>query len=350
MKSYSVFLHVFEKSHPHTIAVYNNMKAVYAKSGYAEPFDDFYAKQMEEQSNDINLPIDNTKKRETNPFLVDLYQNVERIKAELEFTLDILDTQDLCHYTKLSTLPFLLKEKNENADIPIPKFRLSNTAYLNDPSEGQTLFEELRCADLFNEVKNMETSLSKVYIGSFSLKKDYLAMWAQYGDDSKGCCVVFPKSFFYGRESSNSLKSDFEYAQTLKLYKVHYCNDTDTAIRRLLTAISVSINGYREKIINNTSIRQEVYSILNEISFFFKNNAYSHEKEVRLVLTADNEANRPFLDRKGNAVPKLYMNVNNPIQLTEVILGSKVPNPSEIIPFLKYSGVEKVTLSKIPYR
>jgi len=44
------------------------------------------------------------------------------------------------------------------------------------------------------------------------------------------------------------------------------------------------------------------------------------------------------------------MNVNNPIQLTEVILGPKVPSPYEIIPFLKYAGVEKVTLSKIPYR
>jgi len=316
------------------------MKVAYAKSGNAKPF-------MEWRSNEIKLPIDSANKQEADPFLEELRYNIELIKAELEFPLSVLDTKDLCHYTNLSTLLLWL---NVNDDTPMPKFRLSNTAYLNDPSEGQFLFEKLHCADLFNEVKNKKTSLSDFYIGSFSLEKDKLPMWTQYGDDSKGCCAVFSKSFFHGGQRHGLLNSGIEYAQALKLYRVDYCNNKNPIVGQLLINISNLIIKHSGEIMNDICLKRAIYSILDGISFFFKNDAYSHEDEVRFVLDAKNEANKPFLDRKGGAVPKLYMNVNNPIQLTEVILGPKVPNPYEITPFLLYAGVEKITLSEIPYR
>jgi hypothetical protein len=200
-------------------------------------------------------------------------------------------------------------------------------------------------------MKNMEMDLSNVYIGCFSLDDDNLAMWrTQYGDDGEGCCAVFSKSFFYGGKNPYDLGSNSEYAQTIKLYKVHYSSDENIVVKLLLNDISKLIEKHSKKIMDDSKFRQNAYSILNEIRYFFKHDAYNHEKEIRLVLTADNAANKPYLDKGNNIIPKLYMNVNNPIILTKIILGPKVPNPYEIIPFLVHAGVEKVTLSKVPYR
>jgi hypothetical protein len=289
-------------------------------------------------------------KQEADPILEKLRLNVAKIKKTLEFTLDNT-SDDICHYTKLSTLPLWLNAKNETSQR---KFRLSNSAYLNDPSEGQILFEKLRRGGIFNEERNMETSLSEIYIGSFSLKKDKLPMWTQYGDDSKGCCAVFSKNFFLGRENPSDLKNDSKYEQALKLYKVHYCNahdpDPDPDIDKYINDISILINISLERIEKDKDFKKKFYSCLNGISFFFKDNDYSHEEEVRLVLTTYDETNEIRIDRNASPVPKLFMEVANPVQLTEVILGKKVYNPSEITPFLRYAGVEKVTLSKIHYR
>ena len=80
----------------------------------------------------------------------------------------------------------------------------------------------------------------------------------------------------------------------------------------------------------------------------FKCDDYLYEDEVRLILR-DDKINKPFVDRSTD-VPKIFINVDNPVVLKEVILGAKVENPSAVAQFLLFSGVKKVTLSGITFR
>ena len=47
-----------------------------------------------------------------------------------------------------------------------------------------------------DENKLVEVPFSKVFISSFSIAKNKLPMWTLYGDDSKGCYLVFDDYFF----------------------------------------------------------------------------------------------------------------------------------------------------------
>jgi tetratricopeptide (TPR) repeat protein len=313
---------------------------------------------------DSNLKIKNDS--EFRMFLSNLLLYIVKIKEISEFFIDDENAPELCQYTKLSTLKYLLKASTENDNIPIPKFRLSNVAYLNDPSEGQVFFDLLShfvSDPIFNKpfgilAENddqplVETHLNDVYIGSFSTAKNKLPMWTLYGDKSNGCCIVFNNSVFTNPRSQVGLSTAKEFEQDIRLYKVHYYNTkefnkVDDEIVRSLKSIATSIVQWREIVMQNQELLRWMVSRLDEIRFLFKSDDYSYENEIRLILR-DNKVNKPFVDRSDD-VPKLFINVNNPVVLKEVILGAKVENPSAVAQFLLYSGVKKVTLSGITFR
>ena len=193
-----------------------------------------------------------------------------------------------------------------------------------------------------------EVHLNDVYIGSFSTAKNKFPMWTLYGDNSNGCCIVFSNSFFTNTESSGK-----SYEQELRFFKVHYINTREICeakndIARLLKEIAIGIEHWYGFVKLNSKLLRWIVSRLGEIRFLFKCDDYLYEDEVRLILR-DNKVNRPFVDRISE-VPKLFINVNNPVVLKEVILGAKVENPSAPAQFLLFSGVKKVTLSGITYR
>jgi len=316
-----------------------------------------------------SLPTD-AKINDTNAsmfriFLTNFQSSINKIKVLSEFSPDDRNSPELCQYTRLNTLKFLVKAKTEDVEIPIPKFRLSNVAYLNDSSEGQVFIDLLNkyCSQkknaLFTEVFGVTSStqidqplaelhLNNVYIGSFSKAKNILPMWTLYGDNSNGCCMVFDDSFFITPENQSDL-------QEIKLHKVHYyntknlcqINDEDEIIRSL-RVIATSIEQWYKIIKINPELLRWIIGKLDEIRFLFKCDDYKYEDEVRLILRDDN-VNRPFIDRTTD-VPKLFINVNNPVVFKEVILGAKVENPSALAQFLLFAGVKKVTLSGITFR
>jgi len=313
---------------------------------------------------DVKLSNDS----EFRTFLTNLQSFINKIKIMSAFSPDDINSPELCQYTKLKTLKFLVKAKTEDDKIQIQKFRLSNVAYLNDPSEGQVFIDLLnKCSqepiftEIFgvssakNELSLAELHLNDVYIGSFSTAKNILPMWTLYGDNSNGCCMVFDDSFFVTSRNKNDLSELNEFGQDIKLYKVRYYNtkelcqtNDEDKILHSLQAIATSIEQWYSIVKLNSELLKWIISRLDEIRFLFKCKDYSYEDEIRLILR-DDKYNQPFVDRTTEE-PKLFINVNNPVVFKEVILGAKVENPSALAQFLLFAGVKKVTLSGITYR
>ena len=99
--------------------------------------------------------------------------------------------------------------------------------------------------------------------------------------------------------------------------------------------------------------------IISQISYLFKHDSYKHENEVRLIV---NRANNNLDDVKiiSGEIPKIYIYNDAQSYIDEIILGSKMENPEDYVPFIhKQSnkmwnetkeGKIKVTHSAIQYR
>lgn len=121
----------------------------------------------------------------------------------------------LVHYTKLDTLRALLDQNGT------PHLRVSNSGYMNDASEGEIFFEEMRYAvkdlgkeneidDLiqcyFHELKGDPDKVlprgGNVYITSLSTQADSFPMWDIYAGKEQGCNIQFDEDFFDLKGSS----------------------------------------------------------------------------------------------------------------------------------------------------
>lgn len=270
---------------------------------------------------------------------------------------------EICHYSKLSTLKHIIKKKNENVQ---PKFRISNIAYLNDPSEGNILLRvfkkrltdtcyQVLFGNMSEEGKMTQISFSNVFIGSFSTAKNKLPMWTLYGDDSKGCCLVFDDYFFdekNGLEEITSNKDKKIQPQDLTLYKVKYIDienvdETDIVISYLYEITQI-LNDWEIIIEKYESIKLWINELLDKIRFLFKDFDYDYENEVRVIIHAE-EAQIKVDDIPE--VPRLYVDLQRNLSYKEIILGAKIDKPVEIAPFLLHSGmVKKVSKSGIQYK
>lgn len=178
-------------------------------------------------------------------YIVELYGDILRMKAQLRVTYDDLkdfanrkkrsfpDKEDhsqkdikpiICQYTRLSTLKCILPKisrgvMGENVDTE-PKFRMSNAAWMNDASEGamfKILCENIaqlgegsgnpntyvevikKYIDSSSDYKSVDEISSydgDVYIASFSMNQDNFGLWSNYADKEKGCIIGFDQSFF----------------------------------------------------------------------------------------------------------------------------------------------------------
>lgn len=285
-------------------------------------------------------------------FFAGLYANVEKIKDCLLFD-NTNETYELCQYTKLDTLRFLVKGYDGNNSNKNPTFRLSNVIDLNDTSEGRVCIDFLNCCssmpifsyifrDTRERYKPHKIVLSDTYVGSFSTAKDHHSMWKDYGDKSQGCCLVFDKTFF----------------QNLRLYKVHYIDrryldpigvkNCNNEITDIMNTIAESIVRQYEILKNQPAMLEKVISVINEIRFLFKTDEWDYENEVRLVLRADVN-NTSYVDMT-NGIPRSFLRVNNPISIKEIMLGAKVDRFENHAQHLLHCGVANVYLSASTFK
>ncbi|WP_455682951.1 tetratricopeptide repeat protein [Thomasclavelia sp.] len=271
------------------------------------------------------------------------------------------------HYTKLNTLKLLLSKKDpENS----PKFRLFNTACMNDPTEGIRFYEILNKISKdkteFNNYllnlsddDNMLSEYSNVYISSLTSNSDDISMFYLYGNYGMGCSIRFDSGFFDLYDS--------KYQDYYSLYKVYYLNDKleiiqeenktkDTESDKLTEALETlvgKINSFDSKLKNifdNKEDKEEIYNIVknmfNEIRYLFKGQEYKNEKEYRVMKLSD----KPLIDETPK-IPRLYIEIDRDIELEEVILGPKVTNGYQIVPWLKETKkVKSIKKSKRNYR
>ena len=266
------------------------------------------------------------------------YQLMEEIKIKPSEM-----NKNFVHYTKASTLQFLLK-KDYTA-----KLRLNNAVYMNDPEEGQILKQIIHKLDENNDLVNLfednDDIKNYTYLTCFSPydKRDELPMWVHYGDNTKGVGLVFNKDFFDG----------------IDLYKVQYVdiknfksNDLKKEVKEKLEDILKFLQDNKLIINDNKEFKTYVNIILNYISYLFKDDAYEYENEVRILNYRDYNSSDIKTVISESGIPKLFIDYNKCISnknCVEVIAGPKA-NYTEISAYSKYTGISKVSKSEIKYR
>ena len=265
------------------------------------------------------------------------------LMQEIKIKSSEIKNLQFVHYTRASTLQFLLK-KDYTA-----KLRLNNAVYMNDPEEGQILKQIFHKLDENNELGNLlednDDIKNYTYLTCFSPddKKDELPMWVHYGDNTKGVGLVFNKDFFDG----------------IYLYKVQYIDIKNFDISKLNKNVSDNIKAIfdflkKDEIKNNNNREFKTYVniILNYISYLFKDDAYEYENEVRILNYRDYNSSDIKTVISESGIPKLFIDYNKCISnknCVEVIAGPKA-NYTEISAYSKYTGISKVSKSEIKYR
>lgn len=318
--------------------------------------------------------------------LIDIFRLVQTIKKQLI----VRDPEALTfgHYTSGQVLQAYLKQKDDNQDKKaaktysiVTKSRLNNVNYMNDPSEGKVL-DLFLYSDL--TFKQISLKPSPWFLMCLTTSIDCLEMWAQYGEQAKGVCLVLKSNdfskvndstvvpHFKGLQIESSLSLDdkkYEHNQNTQdfIYRIGYLSNPEISEALLEKKNNNSFNKKEIKEINNSlkklkkivvnidnslALYKAVDECLEEIRYLFKFADYSYESELRLLkyspLDSDNT------DIKINdlgEVAKLYIERDNPIQIDEVIFGPKFPNPENVTPLLQLLDKNiKFSQSKIPFK
>ena len=146
------------------------------------------------------------------------------------------------------------------------------------------------------------SNVSLFYVSSFCTIIDWDQMWKQYGDSSKGCCIVIDTELF---------------PKIIKFIKVIYKNqEKEQVIRNMI----LTLDNYKNH-------SEEFYTyyldyICGTLRYMFKGSEYEDENEVRIILDKgnSNEIEEPY--------PHSTIDISSGI--TMVILGSKSEVKKEI--------------------
>jgi len=286
-----------------------------------------------------------------------------------------IEEEQVGHYTRIESIKHLVAKEPEEKN----KLRLNNVAYMNDPSEGHVFLDLLNnqiLNDYYFTIGEKETRQimndSDTYLGSFSTNVDSLPLWVQYGNNGQGCCLIFNRACFDEEEPITPLRmpSQVEIAHANEeenlaspkycLYRVIYINSIDDLAKddplldQLQKVSELLSNIDREmKKTSDTSAKEElrriVINAIDQVRFLFKNKDFAHEHELRIVTTSYN----PIADegKRAREIPHLYVVMEKELKYDEIILGPKVEKPSEVAPYIYYTGkVKRVTKSSIKYQ
>lgn len=266
--------------------------------------------------------------------------------------------QELAYYTSIETFRFLLPE---HAGEECGKLSVMHMAYMNDPNEGKTL-QRFVCRKDAEDGERSRKSVRNPYVfmKCFTSLIDDLPMWEMYGNHAKGCCVILDKDCL----------EDNEQLAKIPLYRVCYLKKSRGGYRatkeanphiedwRSLSAYLKLLQQFYDRLRSNPAALQIYFQILDAITFLFKDADYQHEQELR-ILYSYGWASDDFRHTPGE-FPKLYLQPDFYIWIKELILGPKVENIAEKMPYLQ-EQIEKmcdevgvlmpeITVSEIQYR
>ena len=113
-----------------------------------------------------------------------------------------------------------------------------------------------------------------------------------------------------------------------KEHNSHLDVDEINKLLKVLKEIVIDIN-------KESSLYEKVDECLEEIRYLFKSADYSYESELRVLkyMPLEPDNSKIKIDDKGKYA-KLYIERDNPIQISEVIFGPKFQNPENVTPLL----------------
>ncbi|MCY7218403.1 DUF2971 domain-containing protein, partial [Streptococcus cristatus] len=303
------------------------------------------------------------------------------------------------HYTKGSVLQILLdQDQREESSFSISgKTRLNNANYMNDPEEGIIIEKILgldrrdalepsswflmsftiKTDDLamwsqygddakgvcivlreddfsrfssFNDVSWRQEKISLEFSDKMYLMKSELnsglekSIFRSESEDSVDTVNdegIEPSS----EEKGNGSKGNVDY-----LYRIAYVNDSggkfsiektelfnDNEIKKLeefLEALKEKIDKDLNK--GDDFYQKAISDCIEEIRYLFKSVDYKYEDELRILRYANlDPSNEELKIDKSSGIGKLYVERDNPIQISEVIFGPRFPNPEYVTPLLK---------------
>lgn len=312
--------------------------------------------------------------------IIEIWSLVQKIKEQLI----VKNPAKLVfgHYTSGAVLQIFLEQKKkkdkeskenneteENKYSIVTRSRLNNVNYMNDPSEGKVLNQFLNLAEI-----SQQSSLkpSPWFLMSLTTAIDQLTMWSQYGDQAEGVCLVLDsgdfstvrnfseidslKSSYYNQGLADELKENsiiLESGSKDYIYRIGYLdNHRDYMLRPEYNKCLEGNGGNEIYIINDSlldlksriekidkdnepALYEKVDECLEEIRYLFKSADYSYESELRVLkyMPLEPDNSKIKIDDKGKYA-KLYIERDNPIQISEVIFGPKFQNPENVTPLL----------------
>lgn len=340
--------------------------------------------------------------------LMKLYRPIQRIKNCCRLTTEELGGKRVAQYTSLNTLKALLHEPAAGENPP--RFRASNSGFMNDLFEGEVFLKLLfqmapdkiaeklkNCHELTRDWQSSHTSFVKnnIYIASFvkdeSGTSGVFNMWSIYGDAENGCILQFDDSFFDIRNSAKNKKpvelyfisgdTDADYP----LYAIEYVQrekerctlengEQGDAIQEALKELSMQLASFHDvqRSIQNSESEEESTGIqpranvrkrkaeqcitsfvsdrLNEIRYLFKDQNYRYENEIRAVISSDHYKVYERNGRNGQSTQITYVEIDRPIERMDVVLGGKIDpiDVQHLTTWMRQTGrVIRITQSKI---
>jgi hypothetical protein len=278
---------------------------------------------------------------------------------DVKHILLVRDHKDeIAYYTSLNTLRFMLPERGlESAGC----LSIMHMSYMNDPNEGKILrqfFDENSMSGGRNHRRSLGTPY--VFMKCFTSLIDNLPMWEMYGDHAEGCCIVLDSPWY--------TKADEK--QVVPLYHICYLAKTDSGycLRKEDNPQVADVEQLEELLeelkkvysdLRKSNIPLEVFEeLVSPIVYLFKDANYKQEQESRILYYFSEYAEA--MKHTPGEYPKLYLQTDFTIRIREIILGPKVGQISEMLPYLqeqleklcKKTGddMPDITLSEIDYR
>lgn len=237
----------------------------------------------------------------------------------------------LYHYTTLSALSNLAPNTFG--------FRLSNAAFLNDPSEGKLLiqkFENDIASKLPYSYSSNFISPIQTYLASFNPTDDSLPMWVQYGDKSAGCSIGFDPNAF--------LQPVYRVSYDFNDFKPFFSR-VNKELSKLLSLKPVEAYAYQIRVLYLYAM-----TCLNELAYLYKDEHYNHESELRIIITRHPKfAEKEPTPRSGEIFPRTFVSV--PYRILSVTFGVNAPDPKKLAVGLASVGLNcRFKHSAIPFQ
>jgi hypothetical protein len=279
-------------------------------------------------------------------------------------------TEPLYHYTDAAGLCGIVKSQ---------KIRFTSCLHLNDPSElihGMDIVHRLLKAigerardDLVKEFCDIVDDVFQhrkfknifgFYIASFSRDRNDLGQWRAYAGKGRGFALGLAPHLFEAVELANPKPT--EYYVLPVVYK-ETCAEQRYRVAIEAAAGIIQTNRPQENVrlpFLREMADELIAGQLISTSLTVKHEAYSHEKEVRLVMLGMRKNQNPYLRtriRGSEIVP--YMEGDMPLRdrdgITEVVIGPSAVSSAEdaVHCLLQSLGVEpgdRIKHSGIPYR